>query len=151
MDGTDNSPIVCAEFAPCRSAPIRRGFCDPRRKFSEGHVCPNSLHHVLAKYRTIARGDFLLLTGIILRKDICFYLTVSETVIQCSILHTHPCSSRSIQLFFVAKAIQLLRRHLAVIPTDEVKHNFFGSQHGITSSTVDKLLNTLVYSFLFVL
>jgi hypothetical protein len=41
--------------------------------------------------------------------------------------------------------------HLAVIPTDELKHIFFRSQHGISSSTIDELLDALIYSFLFVL
>jgi hypothetical protein len=41
--------------------------------------------------------------------------------------------------------------HLAVIPTDELKHNFFRSQHGIMSSTIGELLDALVYGFLFVL
>jgi hypothetical protein len=40
---------------------------------------------------------------------------------------------------------------VAVIPTDELKHNFFGSQHGITSGTINKLLEALVYSTLFIL
>ena len=41
--------------------------------------------------------------------------------------------------------------HLAVILTDELKHYFFRSQHGITSCTIDGLMDALVYSLLFVL
>ena len=74
-----------------------------------------------------------------------------RSVIRCSTSHTHPTSCGSVQFFFVAKVIQFLMGHLAVIPTDELKHYFFRSQHGITSCTIDELMDALVYSLLFVL
>jgi hypothetical protein len=72
-------------------------------------------------------------------------------VILYSTFHTYPSSGRSVQLFFVVKVIQLVKWQLAVVTTDELKHDFFGSQHGITSGTIDELLDALVYSFLFFL
>jgi hypothetical protein len=63
----------------------------------------------------------------------------------------HPSSGRRVQLFFVVKVIQLVKWQLAVVTTDELKHDFFGSQHGITSGMINKLLDALVYSILFLL
>ena len=57
----------------------------------------------------------------------------------------------SIQLFFIAKVIQLVNNQFTVVTADELKHNFFGLQHSIMSGTINELLNTLVYHFLFFL
>jgi hypothetical protein len=63
----------------------------------------------------------------------------------------HPSGGRGVQLFFVVKVIQLVDWQLTVVTTNELKHDFFGSQNGITSGTIDELLDALVYSSLFVL
>ena len=63
----------------------------------------------------------------------------------------HPSGGSSVQFFLVAKVFQLLTGHLAVILTDELKHNFFSPQHGIPGSMIDELLDALVYSLLLIL
>ncbi len=63
----------------------------------------------------------------------------------------HPSGGSSVQFFLVAKVFQLLAGHLAVILTDELKHNFFSLQHSILGSMIDKLLDALVYSLLLIL
>jgi hypothetical protein len=64
---------------------------------------------------------------------------------------THPSCCCSVQFFFVAKVTQLFVGHLAVVSTDELKHNFFGMQDSIWGSTTNELLDALVYSLLLVL